>query len=94
MGDRCRLDWSFPWLITIGDNVSYIGKNAFKNCKNLKNIIIKSSNLTLNSVGKDAFKGVNNKVVITVPKKQYKVYKKLLRERGVVTSAKIKVQTF
>ena len=80
--------------ITIGDNVSYIGKNAFKNCKNLKNIIIKSSNLTLNSVGKDAFKGVNNKVVITVPKKQYKVYKKLLRERGVVTSAKIKVQTF
>ena len=21
MGDRCRLDWSFPWLITIGDNV-------------------------------------------------------------------------
>lgn len=22
MGDRCRLDWSFPWLITIGDNVT------------------------------------------------------------------------
>ena len=43
--------------ITISKNVVTIGKEAFKGCSNLKNIRIKSLELTKSSVGKNAFKG-------------------------------------
>ena len=76
--------------VTIGSNIVSIGKNAFKNCKKLKEIFIQSSKLKLKNVGKDAFKGLNREVVITVPAKQYKSYKKLLRKRGIPVSVKIK----
>lgn len=76
--------------VTIGNNIVKIGKNAFKNCKNLKKINIQSTKLTLKNIGKDAFKGMNKKAVITVPAKKYQSYKKLLRKSGVPASVKIK----
>lgn len=39
---------------------------------------------------KQNFKGLNRKVVLTVPAKQYKSYKKLLRKCGIPVSVKIK----
>ena len=75
--------------ITVGKNVTSIGKNAFSNCKNLKTITIKTSNLK--SVGKNAIKGINSKATIKVPKKQLKVYKKLFgKKTGFKKSIKIK----
>ena len=75
--------------VTIGANVKTIGKNAFKNCKKLKTITIKSSKL--NSVGKNAIKGVNKKAVIKCPAKQVNKYKKLFKKNtGYVKTMKIK----
>ena len=68
--------------------VTSIEKNAFKGCKNLKSISIKST--TLKKVGKNAFKGIHKKAVIKVPKKLKKEYKKLFRKKGQAETVKIK----
>lgn len=67
--------------------VTAIRAGAFKNCKKLKKITIKSKSLT--KVGKNAFKGINKKCKIKVPKKSYKKYKKLLKKKG--QSKKVKI---
>lgn len=68
--------------ITIGKNVKKIGKNAFKGCKNLKTIKIKTTKLTKKNVGKNAFSGIHKKAKATVPKTKLKTYKKMLKARG------------
>ena len=92
--------------VTIGKNVTSIGKNAFKNCTKLKSVNIKSTTLnqiganafsgdkklmkiTLKttklkkkSVGKNALKGTNKKLVIKVPKKKVSAYKKYFKGKG------------
>ncbi|MDD7403868.1 MAG: cellulase family glycosylhydrolase [bacterium] len=73
--------------VTIGANVTSIGKNAFYGCKNLKKITIKSKKLK--SVKSGAFKGINKKCKIYVPKAKYKKYKKLLKSKGQKKSVKI-----
>ncbi len=66
--------------ITVGKNIKTIGKDAFKNCKNLKTIVIKSTSLT--KIGKDALKGTVKKLVIKVPAKKVSAYKKLFKKKG------------
>jgi hypothetical protein len=62
--------------ITIGKNITTIGKEAFRGCSNLKTITVKSK--VLKKVGKNAFKGISKKAVVTVPKaKQKKLFGKL-----------------
>ena len=69
--------------LTIGKNVSKIGKSAFYGCKNLKKITIKTTKLTKKNVGASAFKGINAKAKIKVPKSKLKSYKKLLKTKGI-----------
>ena len=76
--------------VTIGKNVSKIGAGAFSGCKKLKNIKIASTQLTKKSVGKNAFKGIDKKAVIKVPKKKLKAYKNILKGKGQAKSVKIK----
>lgn len=76
--------------ITIGKEIKTIGANAFYKCTKLKNIVIKSKNLKLKNVGKKAFKGINSKALIKVPKSKYKAYKNILTKRGVGKKVKIK----
>ena len=76
--------------ITIGKNVTSIGNKAFVNCKKLKTVIIKTSKLKASKVGAGAFKGIAVKVKIKVPKKKLKVYKKILRKKGVGKKAVFK----
>jgi hypothetical protein len=76
--------------VTIGKNVTSIGSRAFYNCKKLKTITIKTTKLTSKNVGSKAFKGINAKATIKVPKSRLKAYKKLLKSKGVGTKAKIK----
>lgn len=80
--DACK---GLPALktLTIGKNVKAIGKNAFRNCKKLKKITIKTIKLTGSSVKAGAFKGIYKKVKITCPKKKKASYKKLLMKKGV-----------
>ncbi len=68
--------------VAIDSNITSIGKNAFRGCKNLKTIVIKSTKLTSSSIGSNAFKGTHKKLVIKVPKKMLKKYKKFLKKKG------------
>ena len=69
--------------ITIGKNIEKIGKNAFSGCKNLKNVNIKTVKLTKKTVGANAFKGINAKAKVKVPKSKLKDYKSILKARGI-----------
>ena len=76
--------------VIIPSSIRTIGAQAFAGCKNLKNITIQTPYLTKKSVGAKAFKGISNKAVIKVPKKQLKAYPKLLKTKGVSKKVKIK----
>ena len=65
--------------VTIGTNIKKISNNAFFKCKSLKTVTIKSVLLTKKTANKKAFKGVNKKMVIKVPKKVKKAYVKIFK---------------
>ena len=52
---------------------------AFKGCKNLKTITLKSSNIRF---GENCFKGINKKAKFIVPKSKVKAYKKSIVKKG------------
>lgn len=66
--------------VTIGKNIATIGKNAFKNCSALKNIVVKTDKLK--TVGSNALTGTNKKLVIQVSSKKLSVYKKYFKGKG------------
>ena len=68
--------------VVIGKNVSKIGKEAFYGCKNLKKIQVKSKKLSSKNVGSRAFKGINKKVKMSVPKSKVKSYAKWVKTKG------------
>lgn len=68
--------------VIIGKNIKSIGKEAFKGCKKLKRIEIKSTKLKASSVQKNWLKGTKKNLVIKVPKKKYAAYKKFLTKCG------------
>lgn len=76
--------------VVIPSSIRSIGAQAFAGCKNLKNITLQTVYLTKKNVGAGAFKGISAKAVIKVPKKQLKVYQKMLISKGVSKKAKIK----
>ena len=59
-----------------------IGANAFSGDKKLTKITLKTTKLTKKSVGKNALKGTNKKLVIKVPKKQVSKYKTYFKNKG------------
>ena len=65
--------------VTVGANIKAISNNAFYKCKSLKTVTIKSVLLTKKTANKKAFKGVNKKMVIKVPKKMKKAYVKIFK---------------
>jgi len=64
-------------------SVTSIGKQAFEGCKKLGWLEVKYKKYTTKNVGKNAFKGVPRKVVVCVPAKKGKAYKKLFIKRGI-----------
>ena len=75
--------------VVIGKNITKIGAEAFRGCKNLKTIAIKSTKLK--SVGKNAIKSIYKKAKISCPKKQKAAYKKLFKSStGYKKTMKIK----
>ena len=78
--------------VTIGSNVTKIGKEAFSGCKNLKKITVTAGKLK--TISKKAFKGINKKASITVKgtKKAKTALKKQLKKKsiGYVKTWKIK----
>lgn len=78
--------------ITIGKEIVSIGKRAVEGCKNLKEIVIETEKLKAKTVGKKAFAKTSSEVVVNVPKKKAKEYKKLLRKRGLSKNAVFKTK--
>lgn len=76
--------------ITIPGQIVKIGKKAFFGAKKLKTVTIKTKKLTMKNVGSKAFKGINAKAKIKVPKAKRKAYGKMLRKKGVSGRAIIK----
>lgn len=74
--------------MTVGKNVTAIGKNAFNGCSGLKKITVKTAKLK--SVGKNALKGIHKKAAVNVPKKKLAKYKKLFKGKGQGKAVKIK----
>lgn len=72
--------------VTLGKNITSIGKSAFAGCSNLKNIKILS--LKIKTAGKSCFKSVNRKAVITVPSGKYKYYRNMFNKRGLKKTVK------
>ena len=62
--------------VTIPSSVKTIGKNAWKNCKNLKKITFLAKKPP--EIGKNAFKNISAKARFSVPKAGKKLYKKKL----------------
>ena len=73
--------------IVIGKNIETIGKEAFTDCSGLKSLTFETAKLTKSSVGQNAFKGLPDKATVKVPKKQLKLYKKILRKAGLPKKA-------
>ncbi|MDE6567220.1 MAG: CotH kinase family protein [Lachnospiraceae bacterium] len=63
--------------VVIGKNVKSIGKSAFKGCKKLKTVKVKTSKLK--KVEKDAFANISKSAVFKLPKKKAKAYKKFFK---------------
>ena len=77
--------------ITIPISVNRIGKNAFKGCKSLKTIIVKTTSLKKkNYIGKNAFKGIYRKATFKCPKSMKKKYQKWFATAGAPKKAKYK----
>lgn len=74
--------------ITIPSYVYIISDKAFKNCKSLKKILIKTKRL--DKVGVDALKNINTQALITVPKNKLKAYKELFKYKGQRASVRIR----
>lgn len=75
--------------VIIPSSIVSIGTNAFSGCKKIKTITIKSQKLTAKTVSQGAFKGLSKKVIIKVPKKKQKVYKKLFEKKGFKGKVKV-----
>lgn len=75
--------------LVIPSKVTKIGSNAFSGCKNIKTLVIKSKKLTSKGVSRKAFKNLPATVQVQVPTGKLKAYKKLLRQRGLNTKAKM-----
>lgn len=80
--------------VSLGSRVDKIGKEAFANCRNIKVLYICSPRLKASDIGENAFKGINKRVKISVPKAKMKEYKELFREKGLskqtsVTTGKV-----
>lgn len=80
--------------VSLGSRVDKIGKEAFANCRNIKVLYIYSPRLKASDIGENAFKGINKRVKISVPKAKMKEYKELFCEKGLskqtsVTTGKV-----
>jgi hypothetical protein len=74
--------------VTIGSNITSIGKKAFYGCINLKTIKVESS--SLKSVGKNAFGKTSSDAKVTLPKVNNKKSKRLMKKSGLAKTVTFK----
>ena len=74
--------------VIIGKNVKTIEANAFAGCSKLKTITFKGT--AVKKIGSKAFKGTGIDAKVTVPKKTFAKYKKMLLKGGLSKKAIVK----
>ena len=74
--------------LIIGANVTVVGANSFRNCKNLTNITIKSKKIS--KINANSFKGTKKTAVYKIPKARITKYTKLLKKAGASKTATYK----
>lgn len=90
IGDKAfRKNKTIKKLI-IPSSITRIGKQAFYGCSKLKSITINSLKLKSKNIGIKAFKGINKKAVIKVPKTKLKAYRKIFKSKGLPKTVTIK----
>lgn len=82
---KCRKIMS----LEIGANVKKIGAGAFYGCSKLQWIVLHNKKYTTKTIGKKVFAKVNTKIIVSVPKKKRAAYTKLLKKRGLPSTAYI-----
>ncbi len=82
----CKVLASF----TLNSKVASIGDKAFYNCKKLKTITVKTTKLTGDVIGKNAFGNIYSKATITCPKSKLTKYAKLFKSKGAPKTVKYK----
>ena len=82
--------------VTIGKHVTSIGKQTFAGCKKLKTITVKTKKLTKNTIGKNAFKGIDKRATFKLPKslkgKKYTTYKKVFSQKKIGYKKTMKIK--
>lgn len=71
--------------VSIGRNVTSIGKQAFEKCENLMNLYVYSTKIK--SVGASAFKKVDSDIRVRVYYQKVNTYKKMFRKAGMPSTA-------
>ena len=87
IGEKAFSNCKKATSITIGKNVAQIGARAFYNCKKAKKLEVKTSKLTQNGIGSEAFKKMYKNVKVKCPKKMKKTYKKIFKKKGMPSGA-------
>ena len=76
--------------VTIGANISVIGREAFMGCKRLRRIIIKTRSLTGKTVKTNAFTGIRPAATVYCPADQLTAYRRILLRRGMENTVTFK----
>lgn len=76
--------------ITLPPSVKSIGKKAFYGCHRLKRVTIQSKKLKEKSIGTEVFAGISKKAIVRVPMRKEKLYKSILRKKGLYKKITIK----
>lgn len=90
IGDQAFASCKSLKSFTIPSKVKKIGSKIFNKDKKLSTITVKSSKLSSKTVNKTAFKGLRSNIVVKVPKSKLKVYKALLKTKGLSAKATVK----
>ena len=79
----------YDYFLTLANiEKNMYNKDSIKIDKQNKKVTIKSTKLK--KIGKNAFKGINKKAVIRIPKSKNKTYKKLLKKSGLKSYVRIR----
>ena len=73
--------------LILGKNIQKINANAWKGCKNLEQITVRTTRLNKSSIGRQAFRKISATVSIQVPDGKLKKYKQYFRKAGVSKTA-------
>lgn len=84
---------TIPETVKLSDytyKITKINSKAFYNNSKLRKVTIKAKTIT--SIGRNAFKGINKRAVVYVPKAKQKSYSSKLKSAGVKSPMKIKTR--